>query len=415
MKHLCYSRYIFLLLIVNITLSASLLQKSALFYYGDKISYSMVGIHDYIIVEPKNTNVYTHGFDVYKQKIFARVLVSDSIETTKKRITKLIKQGYRGIYLDNDTKSKKSNKLINYFKSTVPEVHFIVKFNEHLSEEFYELFDAIVIDDSDEMKTKQIEGIQESGIDIIKIHFVRSKELDDVLLYIKKIESQNMIPYVTTRTFHRYGKSSKNAVKREIFTLIDESKEDRATLSSHRNGALPMEYLGYIQKLYKIHKGLPDIEDMRHYAGVVIWLGEHYKYPAKLMSWVLALKKVGIKVAFANSFGFSANAMLLKPLGIDMYMGNSKEQKIVYKSDTIGFEIEPTTSKDDLYMYPNNAQALLMYQDKDKAKSVPAAITSWGGYVIDEAFMLEIENDNVWVVNPFDFFEKSLRLKKLLI
>jgi len=415
MKHLCYSRYIFLLFIVNITLSASLLQKSALFYYGDKISYSMVGIHDYIVVEPKNTNVYTHGFDVYKHKIFARVIISESFERTKKRIINLLEQGYLGIYLDSDEQSSKSNKLINYFKSIAPKIHFMLRYNTSLKQEFYELFDAIVINDKDEIKRKHRSTITESGIDIIKIHFVASKELNNVDEYIKEIVSQGMIPYVTTRTFHRYGKSSKNAIKREIFTLIDGTGDDRTEQSAHCLGAMPLEYLGYIQKLYDINTGLPDINSMHHYAGVVIWLEKNYKYPAKLITWVLALDKIGIKIVFANSFGFSANTTLLKSLDIDVYNGKSDKKKIIYKDKMMGFEIEPSLGNGTLYLYPNHAKNLLVYQDIDQRKSVPAAITSWGGYAFGEVFLIEIDNEKVWVINPFIFFQEALRLKKLAV
>ncbi|MDQ7066892.1 MAG: hypothetical protein Q9M40_02195 [Sulfurimonas sp.] len=413
MKHLCYSKYIFLLIIVNISLSASLLEKSALFYYGDKISYSMVGIHDYIVVEPKNTNIYTHGFDVYRDKIFARVVVSDSIKRTKKIIADLIKQGYRGIYLDKDEESTKSTRLINYFKSISSEIHFIAKYDKRLEQEFYELFDAIVIEDTDKIKSKDLKAIKESSIDIIKIDFVTSKELDDVDDYIKEIESLGMIPYVTTRTFHRYGISSKNAIKREVLTLVDEHKEDRTELPAHRLGAMPIEYLGYIQKLYDISDGLPEIEDMNHYAGVVIWLGENYEKPQQLIEWVLSLDKIGIKVAFMNNFGFSADAMLVKALDIDIYDGDTSvknKKHIVYQDEMIGFELEPSMDESGIYMHPNHAKELLVFEDSNHLRSTSAAITVWGGYVMDKAMMVELHDENVWVINPFEFLQEALRL-----
>ncbi|MDF1878382.1 hypothetical protein JHD46_01870 [Sulfurimonas sp. SAG-AH-194-C20] len=413
MKHLCYSKYIFLLFIVNITLSASLLDKSALFYYGDKISYSMVGVHDYIVVEPENTNVYTHGFSVYKHKIFARVIISNSIEETKKRIKKLLKQGYKGIYLDKNESSKKSKKLINYFKSVSPEVNFIVKYDERLEEELYELFDAIVIDDTHEIKVKHIKTIQKSGVDIIKIHFVTSKELDDVQEYIQKIQSQDMVPYVTTRTFNRYGKSSKNAIKREIFTLIDESKEDRTLIGAHQIGAMPMEYLGYIQKLYDISAGLPELEDMHHYAGVAVWLHKDYKNPQKLMQWILSMHKIGIKVVFMNSFGFSIDSGSMKALDIDIYDGDSSvknKKQIIYQDKMIGFEMDPSLGENTIYMHPNHARELLVFEDSHGLRSTPVAITSWGGYAIGQGMLVELKDENVWVVNPFDFLQEALRL-----
>ena len=37
----------------------------------------------------------------------------------------------------------------------------------------------------------------------------------------------------------------------------------------------------------------------------------------------------------------------------------------------------------------------------------------WGGFAIDNAFMVELTNDNIWVINPFKFFTDALRLKPL--
>ncbi len=413
MKHLCYSRYIFLLLVLNISLGASLVQKSALFYYGDKVSYSMVGIHDYIVLEPNKTDVYTHGFKVYNHKIFARVLVSDSFEVTKKKIVNLLEQGYNGIYLERNEKSKKSNECINYFKNVAPNIRFITMYDSNLNQKLYELFEAIVIDDTHEIKAKDLESMHESDIDIIKIHFVTSSELNDVSAYVKKIELQNMIPYVTTRTFNRYGKSSKNAIKREIFTLIDESKEDRIFLSSHEVGALPVEYLGYIQKLYDVSDGLPKIDDMYHYAGVVIWLREDYKKPQKLIEWVVSLNKIGIKVVFMNNFGFGADATFLKALDIDIYGGDasSKNKKhIVYQDQMIGFEMNPSLGGASVYIHPKNARELLILEDSNGLLTTTAAITAWGGYVIGEAMMIEVHGENIWVINPFKFLQEALSL-----
>jgi len=65
MKRLCFSNFLALLfLLFGSTLFASLHDKSAIIYLGEKISYPMVGIHNYIIVDPDKTNVYTHGFEL---------------------------------------------------------------------------------------------------------------------------------------------------------------------------------------------------------------------------------------------------------------------------------------------------------------------------------------------------------------
>jgi len=420
MKHLCCSKYILLFLLSSIALFASLNQKSALFYYGKNISYSMAGIHEYIVVEPKNINIYSHGFDVYKEKIYAHLVLTNGAKKAKKRALELLKKGYGGVYLDT---SKESNsldvtELINSIQSHYPYVKIMLNNTLKIERDSYELCRAIVLDDRSSISQKSIHQLQNSAVDIIKIAFLTSSELDEAKSYVQEIEDEGMIPYVTTRTFTLYGYSSKVAMKREIFTLIDERKEDRTLLGAHQVGALPMEYLGYIQKLYDINDGLPEIESMRHYAGVVIWLREDYKDPQKLVKWVLELGKIGVKVAFINNFGFSADAMLVKPLDIEIYDGDTSlknRKKIIYQDEMIGFEMDPSLGESSIYIHPNNAQALLTYEDSHHMRSTPAAITEWGGYVIAEALMVELNDENVWVVNPFEFFKRALRLPTLAI
>ncbi len=378
----------------------------------------MVGIHDYIVVEPKNTNIYTHGFEVYNKKIYARVLLNDSVEENKKKIISLIKEGYHGIYLDQDGQGVKIQKLLEYFAALNPEVLFIAKYTPKINENSYEQLTAVVVNEKSNLKHKSLQKIEQSGIDIIKILFVSSSRLQSAQKELQKIEKEGMIPYITTRTFQRYGLSSKRAIKREILTLIDESKEDRTLLSAHQIGAMPMEYLGYIQKLYDVSQGLPELEKMHHYAGVVVWLSRNYKEPHKLIEWVLALKKMGIKVAFMGSFGFSADSMLLQPLDIEMYDGQSSfknKKKIVYKDKMIGFEIEPSLGEESIYIHPKNAKELLVLENAHHKKTTPAAITAWGGYAVAEAYLVEMGEENAWVINPFTFLQEALRLPKIAV
>jgi len=77
MKLLCYNKLILILLFLYTSAFASLSDKSAIIYYGREISYPMVGLHDYIIVQPSNTNTYTHGFQVYKKKMYAYVSIGE--------------------------------------------------------------------------------------------------------------------------------------------------------------------------------------------------------------------------------------------------------------------------------------------------------------------------------------------------
>ncbi len=79
MRHLCFSKILLFLFLLSISSAyASQSEKSAAVYYGHDISYSNLGLHDYIIIESENISPYTHGFKTYKKKIFAYVSVGEA-------------------------------------------------------------------------------------------------------------------------------------------------------------------------------------------------------------------------------------------------------------------------------------------------------------------------------------------------
>ncbi|RLA79890.1 MAG: hypothetical protein DRG78_12035, partial [Epsilonproteobacteria bacterium] len=75
--------FLFLLLFISSVLFGALNDKSAIVYYGKKISYPMVGIHDYIIVQPNHIETSSHGFSIYKDKIYAYVSIGEMAKTVK--------------------------------------------------------------------------------------------------------------------------------------------------------------------------------------------------------------------------------------------------------------------------------------------------------------------------------------------
>lgn len=428
MKHLCYSKFLLLLLFLTTSLFASLSDKSAIIYYAKNISYPMVGIHDYIIVNPENTNTKTHGFSVYKHKMYAHILIEtkqqENLAKKLENITTLkIEEGYENFFFDVKEVGVDKKELVKFIKSFhehYPKSKLIINEKLEIFDDIYGDLSAVVIDADSDVKLldKKMQKIKSYGLDVIKIEYMQTSQSDAVKEKINRARKEGIIPYLTNSNFDEYGKSSKNAIKREILTLIDESKNDRMVLSAHQHGAVVFEYLGYIQKLHDVNDGLPDIDKMKHYAGVVIWLSRDYESPTKLISWVLALQKEGIKVVFANNFGSSVDGILLKQLGIDMYDGDtslSNKKTIIQKDEMIGFEIEPSLSDESLYLDPDNSKAILTYEDTNKLRSVPSAITPWGGYAMAESFMLELNDENIWIINPFKFFAEALRLEKLLV
>ncbi|MBD3796516.1 MAG: hypothetical protein IE887_02050 [Campylobacterales bacterium] len=386
MKHLCCNKILTLFFLLITTLYGALNDKSAIVYLGEKISYPMVGLHDYIIVDPKKTNTYTHGFKVYNKKIYARVVINKNFAPNNllSNLEQLSKQGFKNFFFD--VEQVNSQKNLNIFLSK-----FRLKNNFTNAK----------------AKIKRYKNLRD---DIIDVETTSSLKLSEVT-------NLGVISCITSASMQGYGKSSKNAVKREILTLIDESTTDRMESSAHQYGAIPLEYQGYIQTIHNIHDGLPDPDEMAQYAGVVIWLTVDYTNPAELISWAKKVTKKHIPVVFARSFGFNLTGMLLKQLGIETYDGAAEtSKKIVLKDPMMDYEINtPINHGTFYYQAPKGSKKLVAFEDTEGLTSTTAAITPWGGYAIGDSFMTEVNKENIWVINPFKFFKEALRLKDLAV
>lgn len=441
----------------------------------------MVGIHDYIIVQPSHIDTRTHGFSVYKEKMYAYVSIgeidrdipeyadvkkewivaknrawsSDVLDLTnpeyrkflfEKMIEPQIKRGFKNFFFDTldsyqlyaktPIERKHSEmalvKIIKEFHSRYPHAKLIINRGFEIIDQVHQDIEALLFESyyaglgggnlgykyntnqDREWLDYHIKNIRKYKLPIIAVDYLANPHSKEAHTLIKKLLAKKFIPYIATKELTHYGLSSKEPIKREILTLIDESKVDRIVQPAHLYGALPLEYKGYIESLFDLNREqLPSMEDMQHYAGVIIWLESPYKEPNKLIKWVLDLQKQDIKVVFAGDF-FIQDKKLLNQLGIKVEENTPHTKYTISHQDKMmAYEAEPNLD-DTLQNYTLiQGKALFSITNKDGKISTLAAITPWGGYALDNAFMMELLGDNLWVINPFAFFTQALRLKKI--
>jgi hypothetical protein len=356
-----------------------------------------------------------------------------------------IKKGFKNFFFDTldsyylaskNKKDIKQNRLalasfINEFHKRYPSSKLVVNRGFDIIESIYSSIDAVLFEsyykgiggenllykdvskEDREWLDIKIKNIKKHNLDVICVDYMDMSDEAKAKSIAKDISKKGMIPYVSNKELDIYGISAKNALKREIFVLINEARLDRTLMEAHQHGALVFEYMGYLEKLHDVNKGLPDIKYMRQYAGVVIWFQDYYKNTQKLINWVNKLIKNNIKVVFAGNFGFNVNGDALKSIGIEISNKVAYKSDIIYNKDMIGYEIEPSLSISNKKISIKNAQSILTYNFKDSSSSTVAAFTSWGGYAIGDSFMVTINGDNLWVINPFKFFKKALDLEDL--
>ena len=418
MKHLCCSRVLVLLALFFMPLFASLTHKSATIYLGDKVSYTTVGIHDYIVLDPQKTDTLRHGFDLYRDHIYAY------IDATKpKTIEAAVQKGFENLFLDfKDQNVTGMKKELEYIKSHYTNAKIIAKTKLAALPDIAGDIQALCSDESFDEDADLERRLQHYGVDLIHIKPLVRQPYKGVVGRMQKLQEKvqkspyrHIIPLYTTKSFDIYGVSSKNALKREIFTLVDTKRYDLVELSSHRYGALPLEYYGYVQKLHDIAKGLPTPKEILHYKGVVVWLEDTYEDPQKLALWLKQLQDMGIRVVFMNNFGTITDTSLLQELGVDASpMLGVHTKKVAYKDAAVGFEAPPVLGDISMNVHPKALQkALLRIEGESGHYSIPCAITSWGGYALQGCAMAQFGDQNLWVVDPFRFFKEALDLQNI--
>ncbi len=472
------------LLLLTYTLFGSLRDKSAILYYGKDLSYNMVGIHDYIIVQPKNTNPNTHGFHLYNDKIYAYLSIGEIeknahgyshikkewIATQNKtwksavldirnkqyrkfifkyQIKPLLQEGFHNFFFDTldsyhlYTKTPQERKeaqdalaaFINEFHKRYPQAKLIVNrgfgiidqihnsITAVLFESYYKGLKGVKLNYTDvsnkdrKWLDTQLEKIRNYKIDIIAVDYLPFERFDQAPKLIQKLQKKGFIPYISTKELNLYGRSSKNALKREILTIIDEHKLDRTLLEAHQHGDMVLQYLGYKQHFLDISsQKLPTPKQIQNrYAGVIIWLQSILKNPIKFTKWLKTLHKHNIKIVFINNFATLTKKDALKFLGIQLIHKTLLRKKILVQDSIVGYEIPPSIENTSLQILlkDQKARPLLSYENIDGSISTNAAITSWGGYIIGNAYMINVNHDNLWVTNPFAFFQQALRLETL--
>jgi len=477
-------RILSILVLIALSLFGNIHSKSAIVYYGDNISYSRVGIHDYIIVQPKHTDPNTHGFHLYNDKIYAYVSIGEVEENSlgfahikqewiaaqnktwkskvldirkkeyqdfifKYQIEPLIKKGFKNFFFDTldsfhfytktlqekQTAQKALANFINEFHKRYPDSKLIINRGFEIIDQIHNSITAVLFEsyykglkgeklDYENITDKDrkwldiyLKKIKKYNIDIIALDYLPLEKWDKAPKVIHRLEQQGFIPYISTKELNLYGKTTKEAIKREILTLIDERRLDRTLLEAHQHGDTVLQYLGYKQHFHDISKNkFPSIQEVKNkYLGVIVWLQDYATNPLKLIKWLKQLHKNDIKIVFINNFGFPIKDRELNFLKIEIAQKSLMRKRIQHQDPIVGYEIPPSLARSimQIYLKDPDATPLLSYENIDGSISTNGAITSWGGYLINNAYMLNVKKDNLWVTDPFAFFQRALRLPTL--
>ena len=366
------------------------------------------------------------------------------------RIEKLHKQGYQNFFLDtidsyhvlssNKKLFKKQQRAIVSFihkiRQKYPNCKLIINRGFELLDQIHQDIDGVVAESllnrydhskksytevpktDQEWLLKNFKKAQYYNLDTISIEYSdqSTKERHTIA---KRVKALGVIPYVTDGLIQEQGECDIERIRRDVLILFNKSlfKDKNAVYSDvHLLTSMPLEYFGYVPILHDLStQELPQrVEDRYH--SVIIWSSGTTKNDEKLYAWAKKIKTKGIKILFLRNFVFTPSSKKLHTFGLKSEPNNNsfmENTTTTYHQPYQTYEIPASIEYEENIITAKDAQTILSVNYKNGQTSMPIAITSWGGYALGDSFLLSIDNENYWTIDPFKFIKEALKLDNI--
>ncbi|NPA28617.1 MAG: hypothetical protein GXO33_00320 [Epsilonproteobacteria bacterium] len=267
----------------------------------------------------------------------------------------------------------------------------------------------------------EIAKVRRHGIPVIAVDYMQnpfSKEAERVRMALIR---KGLIPYITDRDLNRYGNTFYRVQKREVLLLYNgEGFEhvDGENTGAHLISSLPLEYMGYIPVLRDIRRGLPTGHPEDRYAGVVIHVNQESENGTKIADWITKQASRGLRTAIVFLWPSLEDGFFEK-LGVRTWhnpqgrIASQRGHPRIEVNRYHDFEMKPVVLYHDTYLDPVDGEPTFRYKDAEGRTNTLAAVMPWGGYCVDESFVIELGTDSIWIADPFRLFKETLRLKDL--
>lgn len=264
----------------------------------------------------------------------------------------------------------------------------------------------------------QLKNVKERyGLPVLVIDYVPPQERELARDTARKIRALGFTPWVSTPDLASVGVGSVEALPRKVLVVHTTPADETALryMDPVRLLSLPLNYLGYVPEFVDV-RNLPAHALKGRYAGIAIWQSrtESAADQQTLSKWLQKQLQDTVPIAWFNLPATGLDSGLRRALGVSITptSGALTPISITQQSDLFGFERAPTPALDNFVgLSVDNSQPLLVLQQGERTQ-LAAALTPWGGYVTAPFInsTLPGELGSRWVVNPFDFLSRALRL-----
>jgi hypothetical protein len=181
---------------------------------------------------------------------------------------------------------------------------------------------------------------------------------------------------------------------------------------------MPLAYLGMVAEYHPITEPLPDYPLTGRYAGIVTWLNDDNVGGRDYTAWLIKQKNQGIPIAVFSYFALGTDPTSYKEFGLKHSdEAVPKVLHIDHIDPMMSFEAPITVrpiEMNPLTLSGTGNPLLQMSSGKGDTNFTPAAITSWGGYVLAPyvimAFSAQGKNIERWFINPLTFLKDALKI-----
>lgn len=366
-------------------------------------------------------------------------------------VTPLWDAGYHGFFLDtldsyqllklSPEKNKKQLQgivdLVTKIKTKYPDAKIITNRGFEVLEHIHDKIDAVAAESlfsgwdnakktytivSSSEREWLLNELNKAHIDyqlpIIVIDYVPANKHQEAVNIAEKITGLGFIPWVADPYLETLGVSTIQIIPRKILLLYTEKPKDQdlSTLAVYSVTAFVLQYMGYIPILQQVDETLPEGSGKDRYAGIIAWFNVPViKNHVLLEKWLTKQVQAGVPLVFMQNFGIPLTSPFFKLLKMNVGPDTVvKNIALDYKDPSVGFEILPNPSTSS-FIPVTSADGHVLLKLKSVSQHEDAiAITSWGGYALEPYHIVSLPNgQSRWVINPFDFFQKALRLAEI--
>ncbi len=217
--------------------------------------------------------------------------------------------------------------------------------------------------------------------------------------------------------------------KRTILALFQGGSERPARFSrAHVYATMPLHHLGLKVYYHDIRTSLPDLSTMPDLRGVLTWFSENVAEPELYSAWATRAMAEGIPFAILGDMGISgasdaARSKFLNGIGLS---DNGRFRLLTHRlnpkisdPNMIGFErpfVPPYQGFAELTaMSDSNVKVHLSLGGPNNDEYVLVATGPGGGVAIGGSthVLNEETGRGRWILNPFNFFERTFKTKSL--